>query len=198
MNLENMQYLEDAKKYKPDENWANYDTSFMVFDGCNTEFGVSITLSGQDFQDLMRVKKSLKEIFKIMRYLELERTVIFQEILLNNKREKLWKILTNGKDKIELVDFDEFRKNISIKAFYEEILKDHEVTQSYCLLNESTFGSTGYFDRFVVERYGINRVITRNGVSFAMYTVIPIDFSSIPDLASNINVVLKSKLDNKL
>jgi len=196
-NYDNKVAYEEAKKYKPDENWDNFDPSLMIFDGCNAERGVTVLLSGPDFQELTRVKKSLRETFRILRSLVLERTIVHQEIFLHHTKERLWSLLANKNDQLVEISGVELKQKLSLENYIRELEETNEIIPSTCLLNESTFGSSGYIIDFLAERTSIEKLIMKNSFNFTRYVIVPMDFSMFPDL-SNIAAPLKQKMEANL
>jgi len=70
------------KKILSNKNkFNNIDPSLMILEGCNDK-GICILLSGPDFEQLEKVKQSLKLIFIICKNLQLEKDILFLDKIL--------------------------------------------------------------------------------------------------------------------
>ena len=121
MNLENHEHFEKAHKY---EKGANFDPSIMKFDGCTPSKGITITISGPDYDELKAVKAYLLNCFRIFRELVVKKEVILQEIFLYYTREEVKKALA----KIKMQSQEKIEENDEI-LIYDEESKAPEVAQ---------------------------------------------------------------------
>ena len=196
LNFENQAYYEKSmSEISPQEGPENIDPSLMFFESCMMKKNVTFLLSGPDIKKLAGVKECLKKFFPIFRNLLLETGIIYQEICLFNPQNRIWKLLAGGNNTINLNTEEDFQQKFTVQNYLLE--KKKEITSVTCLLNESTAATAGYMLRYLTERNSMETLLSKINITFSRFTVVPIDFDTIPDL-KNINPSLQAKLKRNL
>jgi len=202
MNYNNKKYYELNRGTAQPVVWESFDPSIMYFDGNNPEVGVTIVISGPNEEELKQIKKSLQAAIIISRNLVIERGVIMQDILLYNSKDKLFNTLFSkrkgsddeGSEPEAKKGVEDFRDQLTVETDPKNIT---EVTTSTCLLNESTSATAGYSLKFYAEKLPIEKLFTSTHVKLTKLILVPLDYSTFPDLA-NLNITIKERLSDNL
>ena len=181
-NYQNQTLYDQVKNFKPDDIFSTFDPSMMFVESYYPERGSTILLTGPDYQKLKMLKQCLKETFRIIRNLYLEKTIISQEIFLFYTKEELWDLMAEEDGKINIENHKNIRERLSPESYQNRQIK--EISLTTCLLNSSAVGSVGYLLKYLTEKVPIEYMMKKSSTRFTKLTLAPMDFSSHPDLAS--------------
>jgi len=181
-NFQNQSLYDQVKNFKPDDIYSTFDPSMMFIESYYPERGSTILLTGPDYQKLKMLKQCLKETFRVMRNLYLEKTIISQEIFLFYTKEELWDIMAQEDGKINFEENQNIREKLSPESYQNRQIK--EISLTTCLLNSSAVGSVGYLLKYLTEKFPLEQVMKKASGRFTKLTLGPMDFGSHPDLAS--------------
>ena len=202
INYQNKEYYNNVENVKLDEIAENIDCSLMYLEGCEPERGVTILLSGDNYQELVRVKRILQETLGIARNMFLEKSIISQEIPLLHTKEKLWKTFNEKDDETSSIGEKttvntsrDTREDFEIEKYKTE--KVIEIEPATCLLTPITVASAGFMLRFLTERVSIEKIMKKSSLTLTKVQLVPSFGKSLPDIIK-LNVNPKATLDEAL
>ena len=157
MNHENIECYRKANEQCAEKfNLTNFDPSLLVIQNSkNGNKGVTITISGPEFNELQQVKDCLKTYFRYSRNLVREKEIILQDIFLYHPEKKISRMIMKAHEEktsvsknpsdFEPIDYTEVFNS-------SELCNDPSRTATRAgpnLFCKTTIGSAGYFTRFL-------------------------------------------------
>ena len=156
-------YTRNFRKVTSDHMIVTGDPSIMFFDGCPARCGgVSLTLSGKDPDQLIKVKRCLKTILRYARHFLLERELVLHD------RSNLFqsKALSHAEEEPRILQapytFGDFSRFLDDKTSHKRLLQEEKITYSQICLVKGMLDNFNDLQNDELAMTHINKKITDN------------------------------------
>ena len=163
--------------------------------------GMTITISGPNYKELKTVKQCLKQTFKVLYHLFIERELIIQDLMSFNSKDALVHIYEKYEEEELLEEKIDWRNELVINSRSHEA--NLKLKNNLFLLNKITDASVYFFSKFLIEKISIDKLMYMNKFKYTKINLISLNFNDFPDLPQsdireleeNITSIQKVKAD---